>query len=127
MDINLTYCTSKAFKVFGDPLYEEIEGLIHDANVTPVELAEELMKVDDVEMVMEGLVKLVKVVKREEQIDGNERPEEEEEEEEEKTTGRKSGGGIVKYRGRRWNCKEDLELETEVVGGSQLNNYDRRK
>lgn len=84
--INLTYCTSKAFEILATnylggeairhPLYEEIEGLIDDTNVTPAEVAEELMKSDDVDVVMEGLAKFVKVKREEQNDDGNERSEE---------------------------------------------------
>ncbi|XP_038882953.1 AAA-ATPase At2g18193-like [Benincasa hispida] len=69
--INLGYCTSKAFKVLatnylgskatGHRLYEEIEGLIDCVNVTPAEIAEELMKSDDIDVVIEGLGKFLKL------------------------------------------------------------------
>lgn len=113
--INLTYCTSKAFKVLatnylggeatGHRLYKEIEALIDYANVTPAELAEELMKSNDIDTVMEGLAKSVKV-KREEQSevsDENEAAEEEggeivEEEQEEKLNKKKYGAGVRRYR-----------------------------
>ncbi|XP_022962730.1 AAA-ATPase At2g18193-like [Cucurbita moschata] len=88
MDVHiyLSYCTSKAFEALTTnylgggaihhPLYEEIKALIEYANVTPAEVAEELMKDDDIDIVMEGLAKFVKL-KREEQNGGNKAPEKE--------------------------------------------------
>lgn len=135
--INLSYCTSKAFKVLATnylggeatahPLYEEIEGLIDGANVTPAEVAEELMKSNDIDTVMEGLAKFVRL-KREEQSGGNEAPEEEEgdeiveEEQEEKLNRKKNGAGVRRYRrGLRMGSRSRRPPSSSV--GSLINNH----
>ncbi|KAM1174497.1 hypothetical protein ACFX19_027618 [Malus domestica] len=76
--IHLSYCTASGFKVLasnylgiGDEnhhrLYGEIEGLIESAEVTPAEVAEELMKSDDADVVLVGLVDFLKCKKAERQ------------------------------------------------------------
>ncbi|PON71484.1 Spastin [Parasponia andersonii] len=69
MHINLSYCTTNGFKtlasnylgVQGDHrLCDEIEGLISGMQVTPAEVAEELMKSDDTDVALEGLVNFLK-------------------------------------------------------------------
>ncbi|PIA56097.1 hypothetical protein AQUCO_00700448v1 [Aquilegia coerulea] len=64
MHIHMSYCTPCGFKVLASnylqiqnhPLFEEIEVLIKNVNVTPAEVAEELMKSDDVKISLEGLI-----------------------------------------------------------------------
>ena len=67
--IHLSYCTIKGFKLLASnyldihghhPLFEEIEGLIENAKVTPAEVAEELMKSDDADVAFGGLVNFLK-------------------------------------------------------------------
>ncbi|KGN48868.1 AAA-ATPase At2g18193 [Cucumis sativus] len=80
--IHLGYCSSKMFKVLatnylgaevtGHRLYEEIKGLIDCINVTPAEIAEELMKSDEVDVVIEGLANCLKL-KRKERKAGDEK------------------------------------------------------
>ncbi|KAM1156328.1 hypothetical protein ACFX2B_026847 [Malus domestica] len=76
--IHLSYCMASGFKVLasnylgiGDEnphrLCGEIEGLIESAEVTPAEVAEELMKSDDVDVVLEGLVDFLRCNKAERQ------------------------------------------------------------
>ncbi|KAM1047830.1 hypothetical protein FF1_027056 [Malus domestica] len=76
--IHLSYCMASGFKVLasnylgiGDEnphrLCGEIEGLIESAEVTPAEVAEELMKSDDVDVVLEGLVDFLRSNKAERQ------------------------------------------------------------
>ena len=70
MHINLSYCTAKAFKTLAanylgvhdndHRLCEEIEGLISGTRVTPAEVAEELMKSDNADVALEGLVNFLK-------------------------------------------------------------------
>ncbi|PON99583.1 Spastin [Trema orientale] len=69
MHINLSYCSTNGFKtlasnylgVQGDHrLCDEIEGLISGTQVTPAEVAEELMKGDDADVALEGLVNFLK-------------------------------------------------------------------
>ncbi|CAK9320696.1 unnamed protein product [Citrullus colocynthis] len=74
--INMSYCSSQGFKVLASNylggevsehrVYREIEELIGDTEVSPAEIAEELMKGEDVETVLGGLVGFLKR-KREEQ------------------------------------------------------------
>ncbi|CAN6563201.1 unnamed protein product [Malus baccata var. baccata] len=76
--IHLSYCTASGFKVLasnylgiGDEnphrLCGEIEGLIESAEVTPAEVAEQLMKSEDAVVVLEGLVDFLKCKKAERQ------------------------------------------------------------
>ncbi|KAG2696233.1 hypothetical protein I3843_07G047800 [Carya illinoinensis] len=73
MHINMSYCTSRGFKLLasnylGDGahrrdchhLYAEIEGLIDSTQVTPAEVAEELMKSDDANVAFQELVSFLK-------------------------------------------------------------------
>lgn len=68
--INMSYCTVHGFKVLASnylgikgkshSLFGEIEGLIQSTDVTPAEVAEELMKADDADVALEGLVNFLK-------------------------------------------------------------------
>jgi chaperone BCS1 len=69
--INMSYCTAGGFNILASNylgihrsnrhrLCGEIEGLIESTEVTPAEVAEELMKIDDVDVALEGLVSLLK-------------------------------------------------------------------
>ena len=69
--VHLSYCTIDGFKVLasnylnikGDhQLYREIEGLLKNVEVTPAEIAEELLKRDDldVSLSLRGLVEFLK-------------------------------------------------------------------
>ncbi|KAG6645689.1 AAA-ATPase At2g18193-like [Carya illinoinensis] len=69
--INMSYCTSRGFKILASNylglhhrsshhLYGEIEGLIDSTEVTPAEVAEELMKSDDANVAFAGLVNFLK-------------------------------------------------------------------
>ncbi|KDP25705.1 hypothetical protein JCGZ_24006 [Jatropha curcas] len=68
--INMSYCSSKGFSLLASNylgihskhhlLYGEIEGLIDNTNVTPAEVAEELMKSEDVDVALNGLVNFLK-------------------------------------------------------------------
>lgn len=88
--INLSYCTVDGLhflvsNYLGDeskchPLYEEIEGLIQVIGVTPAEIAEELMKSEDADVALEGVVNLLKRKK----TDADEKKQKEEEKEKEK-------------------------------------------
>lgn len=68
--INMSYCTVHGFNVLASnylgikgkshSLFGEIEGLIQSTDVTPAEVAEELMKADDADVALEGLVNFLK-------------------------------------------------------------------
>ncbi|KAK9748437.1 hypothetical protein RND81_02G057200 [Saponaria officinalis] len=72
MHVHMSYLGMTAFKklasnyldksVDSEPhrLYEQIEGMIQTTNVTPAEVAEELMKSKDVNVVLDGVVALLK-------------------------------------------------------------------
>lgn len=73
MHINMSYCTSRGFKLLASnylsagahrpdchDLYAEIEGLIDSTQVTPAEVAEELMKSDDANAAFQELVNFLK-------------------------------------------------------------------
>lgn len=74
MHIHMSYCSPHGFKILasnylgihGDhQLCGEIEGLIKDMKVTPAEVAEELMKSDDPDLALGGLLKFLKDKKSE--------------------------------------------------------------
>lgn len=119
--INLSYCTVDGFRILasnylgiGDedkddhPLLGKIDGLIKSTEVTPAEVAEELMRSEDADLALEGLVKLLEGKKREKEEKKEEVVEEEEvegetvEEEEEGNVNGYGGGnnGKVGRRGR---------------------------
>nr|POE96023.1 aaa-atpase [Quercus suber] len=68
MHLHMSYCTMDGFKLLasnylginGDHrLFKEIEGLLENAEVTPAEIAEELLKSDGNDVALEGLVKFL--------------------------------------------------------------------
>ncbi|KAG2298325.1 hypothetical protein Bca4012_009528 [Brassica carinata] len=69
MHINMSYCTGLGFRTLvsnylgldglNHPLCEEIERLVDSTEVTPAELAEELMQDDDADVVLRGVVSFV--------------------------------------------------------------------
>ena len=69
--IHLSYCTPSGFRILASnylgihesnphQLYGEIESLIGSTEVTPAVVAEALLKSDDADVVLEGLVKFLK-------------------------------------------------------------------
>ncbi|XP_038707008.1 AAA-ATPase At5g17760-like isoform X2 [Tripterygium wilfordii] len=69
MHIHMSYCTFHGFKMLASnyleidgyhQLYEEIEELMKNTEATPAQVAEELMKSEDADIALEGLVKLLK-------------------------------------------------------------------
>lgn len=70
MHIHMSYCNPQGFKLLASNylrisgyhhhLFGEIEGLLKDTEVTPAQVAEELMKSEDADTALEGLVKLLK-------------------------------------------------------------------
>ncbi|XVF17941.1 hypothetical protein REPUB_Repub10bG0168300 [Reevesia pubescens] len=75
MHIHMTYCNPQGFKLLASNylgirgyhhhLFDEIEGLLKNTEVTPAQVAEELMKSEDADIALEGLVKLLKRKKQE--------------------------------------------------------------
>ncbi|KAI8030700.1 AAA-ATPase [Camellia lanceoleosa] len=74
MHIHMSYCTNEGFKLLASNylsvhdhhrLPPEIEGLIENAKVTPAEVAEELMKSEDAEIALKGVVNFLKRKKME--------------------------------------------------------------
>ncbi|KAJ9172744.1 hypothetical protein P3X46_015954 [Hevea brasiliensis] len=69
MHIHMSYCTSHGFGKLASNylginschrLFAEIESLINNVEITPAQVAEELMKNEDADIALEGLVKLLK-------------------------------------------------------------------
>uniref|UniRef100_A0A2P2KJV7 Uncharacterized protein MANES_01G139000 n=1 Tax=Rhizophora mucronata TaxID=61149 RepID=A0A2P2KJV7_RHIMU len=69
MHIHMSYCTYHGFKMLASTylgikgchrLFGEIEGLLASTEVTPAQIAEELMKTEDADVALAGLVKLLK-------------------------------------------------------------------
>ncbi|CAM8886233.1 unnamed protein product [Rhodiola kirilowii] len=67
--IHMSYCTPAGFKILASnyldlkdthPLFEEIERLMVSAKVTPAEVAEELMRSEDPEVALDGVLNLLK-------------------------------------------------------------------
>ncbi|KAK1409617.1 hypothetical protein QVD17_36144 [Tagetes erecta] len=73
--IHMSYCTPSAFRVLVSNylnitehnLFKEIDVLISEVNVTPAQVAEQLLKDDDPEIVLRGLVKFFYVKKENEE------------------------------------------------------------
>ena len=75
MHINMSYCTGLAFRTLvsnylgldglNHPLCEEIEKLIDSTEVTPAELAEQLMQDDDPNVILRGVISFVEKMKYE--------------------------------------------------------------
>ncbi|XWS45463.1 hypothetical protein CRYUN_Cryun15aG0138800 [Craigia yunnanensis] len=69
MHIHMSYCNPQGFKLLASNylgirgyhyLFGEIEVLLNNTEVTPAQVAEELMKSEDADIALEGLVKLLK-------------------------------------------------------------------
>nr|XP_011462443.1 PREDICTED: mitochondrial chaperone BCS1-like [Fragaria vesca subsp. vesca] len=76
LHIHLSYCTPNGFKTLASnylgiqesnphPLCGKVERLMETTEVTPAEVAEELMKSDDADVALQGVVSLLKRKKRE--------------------------------------------------------------
>ncbi|MQL76648.1 hypothetical protein Taro_009044 [Colocasia esculenta] len=84
LHIHMGYCSPQGFRaladnyhgVCGHPRFEEIDGLLGEVEVTPAEVAEELMKSDDVEEALGGLVKFIERKKMEAEAEAKEKAEE---------------------------------------------------
>ncbi|KAL0926026.1 hypothetical protein M5K25_004408 [Dendrobium thyrsiflorum] len=67
MHIHMGYCGPNSFRVLVSnyhaidehPMFEEIEGLLKEVEATPAEVAEQLMRSDDVDVALEGLKELL--------------------------------------------------------------------
>lgn len=74
--INMSYCTPCGFRLLASnyhdikdhPLFQEIEDLLPNAKATPAEVAEQLLKNDDPDASLQGLIDFIheKMVKKEE-------------------------------------------------------------
>ena len=69
MHIHMSYCSPQGFKLLASNylgirgyhhLFGEIEDLLKNTEVTPAQVAEELMKSEDANIALEGFVKLLK-------------------------------------------------------------------
>lgn len=73
MHIHMSYCTPCGFKLLAEnylgitehQLFEESENLIGSTAVTPAEVAEQLMKDDEVEASLKGLIDFLHMKKKE--------------------------------------------------------------
>ncbi|KAJ0077349.1 hypothetical protein Patl1_36468 [Pistacia atlantica] len=71
--VHMSYCTPFAFKILASnylgttqhPLFIEIEELIVETKVTPADIAEQLMKDEDAENVLRGLIEFLENKRRE--------------------------------------------------------------
>ncbi|KAJ4981633.1 hypothetical protein NE237_032470 [Protea cynaroides] len=68
MHIHMSYCTPPGFKLLASnylgicdhPLFKDIEGLIEKVEVIPAEVAEQLMKSDDVDITLQSLIEFIR-------------------------------------------------------------------
>lgn len=64
LHIHMSYCSFNGFKTLAanylriqnHPLFEDIEGLLQKVNATPAEVAGELMKSDNADIALKGLI-----------------------------------------------------------------------
>lgn len=71
--IHMSYCTPAGFKVLASNyleiedhiLFKEIEELIQEIKVTPAEIAEQLMRNDSVDQLLQGLISFLRAKKTE--------------------------------------------------------------
>ncbi|KAJ8570419.1 hypothetical protein K7X08_037391 [Anisodus acutangulus] len=74
--IHMAYCTPCGFRLLASnylgitehQLFEEIENLIRITVVTPAEVAEQLMKVDEIDIALEGLIYFLHMKKKEYEV-----------------------------------------------------------
>ncbi|ONK81349.1 uncharacterized protein A4U43_C01F28110 [Asparagus officinalis] len=74
MHVHMNYCTPTGFRVLvsnyhsldDHQLFGDIEGLINEVDITPAEVAEEMMKTDDAEVALQALQKVLKERKNKE-------------------------------------------------------------
>ena len=89
MDIEMSYLTAQAFRILASnyldikggyhQLFDQIEKLIETIHVTPAQVAEELMRSEEVNEALEGVLKLLtskeeenkEVVVKDEGLDAN--------------------------------------------------------
>lgn len=74
MHIHMGYCTPEGFDVLAlnylgihdhPRLFSEIKGLIREVDISPAEIAEHLMRSEDVDLALEGVIDLLKEKKKE--------------------------------------------------------------
>ena len=74
MHIHMSYCTYQGFKLLASnylaidghhKLFPAVESLMMETQVTPAQVAEEMMKCEDADIALEGLLKLLKRKKME--------------------------------------------------------------
>lgn len=67
MHIHMSYCTPSGFKILAanylnintHPLFTKIERLMTEVEVTPAEIAEELLKCEEIDVALEGIIKFL--------------------------------------------------------------------
>jgi chaperone BCS1 len=99
----MSYCSYEGFKILAtnyldishdNPFFGEIEGLIEDIQITPAQVAEELMKSEDAEATLEGFVKLLKRKKMEGDVcENNNKIEQEKQSKKRKVSCKQKRGG----------------------------------
>lgn len=100
MHIHMSYCTPSGFKILASNylsiqshgLFTEIEGLLEEVEVTPAEVAEELMKNEDPDVLLPRLVAFLEQKKQMKNTEKSNLEEEKVKEEEEKSPKMKEVG-----------------------------------
>ncbi|KAG6506305.1 hypothetical protein ZIOFF_031628 [Zingiber officinale] len=86
MHIHMGYCTPCGFRILASnyqsvddhPLFPEIEALIREVEISPAEVAGELMRSEEADVAFQGLIKLLRTKKRKEKADNASKEEEKE-------------------------------------------------
>ncbi|KAF4383297.1 hypothetical protein F8388_009328 [Cannabis sativa] len=123
--VHMSYCTPGGFKLLASnylgikhhPLFEEIEQQLESAEVTPAEVAEELIKSDDPEVALKGLVGFLKVKKKESE---EAKLKKEKDEEEKKGISGKKDSEAKELENGKVVKGEEGDLSEELVKGGQL-------
>ncbi|XP_042392931.1 AAA-ATPase At3g50940-like [Zingiber officinale] len=84
MHIHMGYCTPCGFRILASnyqsvddhPLFPEIEALIREVEISPAEVAGELMRSEEADVAFQGLIKLLRTKKRKEKADNATKEEE---------------------------------------------------
>ncbi|XP_030499647.2 AAA-ATPase At3g50940 [Cannabis sativa] len=123
--VHMSYCTPGGFKLLASNylgikhhfLFEEIEQQLESAEVTPAEVAEELIKSDDPEVALKGLVGFLKVKKKESE---EAKLKKEKDEEEKKGISGKKDSEAKELENGKVVKGEEGDLSEELVKGGQL-------
>ena len=113
MHINMSYCTPSGFRILvsnylginDHDLFPDIDELMTEVQATPAEIAEELMKSEDTDVALEGLIKFLERKKTE------------------SVEGETEVGGVGD---NKWKVREEIDVD-ENVNVVDDHDHDQRK